>query len=89
MRLADIFVESDGDLTTLSMLLLLGACVVLSVIATAACCGYWRHERQQERKLAELASEVERETRIVCEMRHHLTGADADSRPRLKVVKGR
>lgn len=38
-------------------------------------------------QIAELHDQVARDTRITCEIRHHLTGADVNSQPFLKVVK--
>ena len=42
---------------------------------------------RDSKRLEQLAAQVERETRILGEIRHELTGAAADSRPHLKIVK--
>ena len=103
MSLAGVFIEHDGG-PTITDLLMLVALFAAVLAAAWLVSRVSRRERQavwarwmaalqdkasaNSSRIERLASHVERETRIVCEMRSELTGADANSQPALKVIKG-
>ena len=103
MSLADIFVARDGDASVPGEIIAI-AVIAAVLIGAAAWCHRRRQQRKRAlaEQMAELrefaavnrehlemlASDEERLGRVVGEIRHYVTGAAADSRPHLKVVKG-